>query len=282
MNALNDAYTLANGVKIPCVGFGTWQSAEGEVAYGAVRAALDAGYRHIDTAEGYGNEKSVGRAVRESGVPREEIFVTSKIKNPCRGYEKTLAAFDKTMEDLGFDVLDLLLIHWPASHHRFENWEEINLDTWKAMTELYKAGRVRAIGVSNFCPHHLRALMETEVKPMVDQIELHPGLMQEDTVSYCRENGVLVEAYSPLGTGRMLANETLADIAAKLGRSTAQVCIRWSIQHGILPLPKSVTPARIAENAKVFDFVIPDEDMAVIDALPNFGGSGLHPDTVNF
>lgn len=282
MDSLKDCYTLLNGVKIPCIGFGTWKAPDGEAAINSVRTALEAGYRHIDTAAGYENEASVGKGIKDSGIPREEIFVTSKVKNSERGYKTTLAAFDKTITDLGLDYLDLYLIHWPASFSRFENWEQINLDTWRAMTELYKAGKIRSIGVSNFMPHHLKALVETEVPPMVDQIEFHPGQMQPETVDYCRNNNILVEAWSPLGSGRMLENPTLAEIAAKYGKSTAQICVRWCMQNGTLPLPKSVTPSRIKENGEIFDFTIDDTDMRKINSMEYCGGSGHHPDKVNF
>ena len=184
---------LNNGYMIPEIGYGTWQSPDSEVTVNGVKAAIACGYRHIDTAAAYKNEESVGEGIKESGVARNELFVTSKVWNSQRGYEKTIAAFEKTLSDLGLDYLDLYLIHWPASKKDYENWEEINLETWRAMTDLYKAGKIKAIGVSNFKPHHLEALMKTEVKPMVNQVEFHPGFMQEETVKYCRDNEILVD-----------------------------------------------------------------------------------------
>ncbi|MCC8097041.1 MAG: aldo/keto reductase [Eubacterium sp.] len=280
--SLNDSFTLNNGYKIPCVGFGTWQTPDGETAVTAVSEAIKDGYRHIDTAACYDNEVGVGKGIAASEIEREKLFVTSKVWNTERGYDKTLAAFEKTLSDLRLDYLDLYLIHWPASSSQFENWEEINLETWKAMTELYKAGKIKAIGVSNFLPHHLEALMRTEVPPMVHQIEYHPGLMQGETVDYCKKNNIVVEAWSPLGTGRMLKNETLKVIAEKYGKRAAQLCIKWCLQNGVIPLPKSITPSRIAENADIFDFTVSKEDMETINAMPYFGGSGLHPDEVDF
>ncbi len=285
MKNLSKTLLLTNGVTIPRVGFGTYKATDEEAA-DCVKTAVEAGYRHIDTAYFYGNEAGVGRGVAqcrgEYGLKREDIFVTSKVWNTDRGYEKTLAAFEKTMENLKLDVLDLYLIHWPAAASQYENWEELNLGTWRAMTELYKKGRIRAIGVSNFRPHHLKALMETEVKPMVNQIEYHPGCLQEETVNYCKKNGILVEAWSPLGRGRVLTHPVLAELAEKYQKSTAQLCLRFCLQHGIVPLPKSVNPERIRENGEIFDFEISSEDMERIDNLGEFGGSGLNPDSIDF
>lgn len=282
MNKLTDAFELSNGVEVPCVGFGTWQTPDGKTAVTAVKTAIRVGYRHIDAAAVYANESGVGEGIKESGIKRDELFITSKVWNTDRGYDTTMRAFDKTMADLQLEYLDLYLIHWPASASRFSDWKDINLQTWKAMTELYKAGRIRAIGTSNFLPHHLDPLMESEVKPMLDQIEFHPGWMQPETVRYCNDHKIIVEAWSPLGTGKMLINPTLVSIAAKYDKSVAQLCIRWCLQNTVLPLPKSITPSRIEENTKVFDFVITDEDMAVINTMPYCGGSGLNPDEVDF
>ena len=281
-NSLKDTFTLNNGYKIPCIGFGTWQTPDGETAVNSVIEAIKSGYKHIDTAAIYGNEKSIGKAIKESGINRDELFITSKVWNKDRGYKTTLAAFEKTINDLQIDYLDLYLIHWPASVNKFNDWDNINLETWKAMTELYKAGKIKSIGVSNFMPHHLKSLMETEVKPMVDQIEFHPGFMQEETFKYCNDNNILIEAWSPLGTGKMLDNETLKIVASKYSKSVAQLCIRWCLQNNTLPLPKSVTASRIKENTEIFDFVISDEDIKTINAMEYCGGSGHHPDKVNF
>lgn len=280
--SLKDTFILSNGYKIPCIGFGTWQTPDGETAVNAVKEAIKLGYKHIDTAAIYGNEKSIGKAIKEIGINRDELFITSKVWNKERGYKTTLKAFEKTLNDLCIDYLDLYLIHWPASVNQFKDWDNINLETWRAMTELYKAGKIKSIGVSNFMPHHLKSLMETEIKPMVNQIEFHVGFMQEETFKYCNDNNILIEAWSPLGTGKMLDNETLKEIANKYNKSIAQLCIRWCLQNNTLPLPKSVTPSRIKENADIFDFVISDEDMKKINSMPYFGGSGHHPDKVNF
>lgn len=273
---------LYNGVVMPSIGYGTWQAPDNDITVQGIKAAVKAGYRHIDTAAIYKNEISVGKGVAECGVAREELFVTSKVWNTNRGYKNTLSAFEKTMNDLKLPYLDLYLIHWPAAAHQFSDWNDINRETWRAMTELYKAGKIKAIGVSNFKPHHLKALMDAEVKPMVNQIEFHPGMLQKETVKYCNDNGIIVEAWSPLGRGRLLSDPTLTEIAEKCGKSVAQICIRWCLQHGTVPLPKSVTEARIKENIDVFDFAIEQKDMERIDALDNYGGSGLDPDTVDF
>lgn len=279
---LTDTYLLSNGVRIPCLGFGTWQTPDGVTAVQAVKAAIAAGYRHIDTAAIYGNEKSVGVGIREglkeTGLERQDLFVTSKVWITEMGYDKTKAAFAKTLNDLQLDYLDLYLIHWPADPCRDAEWEKTNRETWRAMTDLYREGKIRAIGLSNFHIQHMNTLMDMEVKPMVNQIEFHPGQMQRETVAFCRHYQMVVEAWGPLGTGRMLSNEYLAEMAAKYNRSVAQLCIRWELQNGVLPLPKSVTPERIVQNTHVFDFEISAEDMEALNALPYIGGSGLEPE----
>lgn len=276
-------YQLNNGVLMPAIGFGTWQTPDGQTAVDSVRKALECGYRHIDTAAIYGNEKSVGQGIAESGIDRRSLFITTKLWNSERGYDSTIRAFEKSLDDLGLEYLDLYLIHWPAVEKQFGDWTQINLDTWRAMERLYDEGRIRAIGVSNFMPHHLEPLMDAAVVvPAVNQIEYHPGQMQQECVDYCRRNGIVVEAWSPLGTGRLLDNELLVRLAEKYGKSVAQLCIRWALQNGTAPLPKSVTPSRIEQNLDVYDFKISDADMKAIDAMPYAGGSGLVPDEVDF
>lgn len=278
---LQDTCTLRNGVEMPRLGFGTYKTPEGEVAEASVLAALEAGYRHIDTAAFYGNEGGVGRAIRKSGIPREELFVTTKVWNTQRGYEKAKASILASLERLGLDYVDLCLIHWPAIPRQYPNWEAINVDTWKAFRELHSLGKIRAIGVSNFKPRHLEALMKTDVPPMVNQIECHPGQPQKETIAWCQERGILVEAWSPMGRGKLLDHPLLTEMAAKYGVSVAQLCIRWCLQRDIVPLPKSVTPDRIRENAKVFDFAITAEDMAILTGMPPTATSH-DPDEIDF
>lgn len=281
MQSLTDGYTLRNGVEIPCIGFGTWQNIE--LAEHATRAAIQAGYRHIDTAAVYMNEAEVGDAIHASGVPREDLFITTKLWNSERGYDTTMAAFEESMRKLRLDYLDLYLIHWPANARQFGNWAHLNAETWRAFEDLYEAGRIRAIGLSNFTLGYMQELEKTQrIAPMVNQLEFHPGYMQPETLAYCREKGVVVEAWSPLGNGRVLTEQVLIEIAAGYDVSVAQLCVRWCLQHETLPLPKSVTEERIVQNTDVFGFEISDADMATIDALPEMGFSGLHPDLADF
>ena len=279
---INTKRKLANGYEIPILGYGTWRTPDGEVAVNSVAEALRVGYRHIDTAARYENEQSVGEGIRQSGVDRSEIFVTSKLWNTERGYDKAMRAFEKTMSDLGLEYLDLYLLHWPAVKKQYDNWEEINLSSWKALTELYKQGRIKAIGVSNFYEHHLKALMETEIQPMVNQIQFHPGFMQKDTVKYCEDNGILVEAWAPLARGTVFEHETIVSIAAKYNKTPAQICIRWCLEHNTVPLPKSVTPERIVANTDVFDFSLTPEELAAIDAMPFMGSYAHNSDEIDF
>lgn len=280
MQTLQTRIPLSNGTSIPCLGFGTWKTPAEEAAR-SVAEALRVGYRHIDTATAYGNEGGVGQAIAESGIPREEIFLTSKLWNPHQGYQSTLDAFARTLEALRTDYLDLYLIHWPHDPKYFDNWEEMNLETWRAFEELYESGAVKAIGVSNFRPRHLENIMKhAKIMPMVDQVEIHPGMPQDELIAFCREHNMVVEGWSPLSTGRIFSVPEVQEIAHKYGKSIAQVCLRWSVQRGVIPLPKSVTPARILENSQVFDFELEEADMQRISALTDCGWSGLDPDNL--
>lgn len=241
------------------------------------------GYRHIDTAGVYGNEEGIGIAIKESKVKRKELFITSKLSNDCRGYETTIKAFEETLEKLRLEYLDLYLIHWPATRGDKEECNKINIDTWRALEYLYKSGKIKSIGVSNFLIHHLKPIIEKcEIKPMVNQIEYHPGQMQNDIVKYCANNNIVVEAWSPLGTGKMLENIKLQEMAKKYNKSVAQLCIRWCIQNKVIPIVKTINKHRMLENRNVFDFVITKEDMQNINNIPYFAGSGLHPDEIDF
>ncbi len=279
MNKLTDSFVLSNGVKVPCIGYGTYLTPDGEVAKNSVAEAIKVGYRHVDTAFAYGNEVAVGEGIKASGVSREDIFVTTKHWVTMRGYEKATEAIDISLKNIGLDYLDLYLIHWPCVEKVSPDWKEINASTWKAFEDAYKAGKIRAIGVSNFQKKHYDALAELcEIKPMVNQIEFHPGYTQMETVKYSQENGMLVQAFSPLGCGAVLNDETLKGIAAKYNKSVAQICLRFVLQSGLNVLTKSVTPSRILENTQIFDFDLSAEDMAVIAAMPETGFTGWLPE----
>ncbi|KRL62127.1 aldo/keto reductase [Lactobacillus psittaci] len=283
LRGLNDTYTLNNGVKIPVVGFGTWQTPDGEVAEKSVLAALNSGYRHIDTAAAYGNEESVGRAIKKSGIRRDELFVTTKLWNSDHGYENTKKAIDTSLMKLGLDYLDLYLIHWPNPVAMRDNWAELNSESWQAMEEAQKAGKIRAIGVSNFRKHHLDALLENaDVIPAVNQIYLNPSDLESDVRKENDKYQILSEAYSPLGTGDLLGNELVNKLAQEHGKSPAQILIRWSLEHGFLPLPKSVHEEYIKANGQVFDFSLSADEMKLLDGLEGKGNSALDPDQANF
>ncbi len=283
LKSLSDVFTLRDGHAIPCVGFGTWQSQEGEVAKQAVKDALEIGYRHIDTAYAYYNERSVGLGIQESGLDRKDIFLTTKLWNTDRGYETTLKACQKSLELLGVDYLDLYLIHWPANDKVYDDPVKVNKDTWRAFEKLHKDGLVRSLGMSNFLKPHIEQILDdAEILPVVDQIEFHPGYPQFDAVEFCRQNGILVEAWSPLGSGRVLSDARLQKLAEKYGKTTAQICLRWELQHDVIPLPKSTHKERIISNAQIFDFDISAEDVRMIDELPTFGYSTYSPYTLPF
>jgi diketogulonate reductase-like aldo/keto reductase len=268
MKVLDQVYTLSNGVQLPKIGLGTWQTKKGEETYQSVMMALKNGYRHIDTAEGYQNEASVGQAVRDSGIPREEIFVTSKLESHIKTYEGALEAFEKTMKELKFDYLDLFLIHapWPWSE-MYKDCNEGNVLAYKAMEKLYKEGRIRAIGVSNFSPNDIENIIQNcDVVPHVNQIGYFIGIDQSETIDYCRKHNIFIEAYSPLGIGYLLSNKDIQKVAEKYNVSPAQICIRWCLQKETAPLPKSIHENRIIQNTEV-DFEISDEDMTFLDTI---------------
>jgi diketogulonate reductase-like aldo/keto reductase len=259
-NATTATLALNTGKTIPQIGLGVWESPRGETTRFAVGEAIRAGYRHVDTARIYGNEVDVGAAVRDSGVAREEIFVTTKLWNDDQGYDQALRAFDTSLKRLGLDYVDLYLIHWPVPGKR--------LDSWRALERVFADKRARAIGVSNFMASHLEELLASaKVPPAANQIEISPFLQQREVRAFCKEKGIVVEAYSPLTRGKRLNDPTIVDVAHAVGRSPAQVMLRWAIQHDLVVLPKSVHAERIAENAALFDFTLDAKAMARIDAL---------------
>ncbi|MBA4542701.1 MULTISPECIES: aldo/keto reductase [Thermoactinomyces] len=272
---LADTTVLANGVKMPWLGLGVWKVQEGSEVENAVKEAIKLGYRSIDTAAAYQNEEGVGKAIKESGVNREDLFVTTKVWNADQGYDSTLRAFETSLNKLGLEYVDLYLVHWPVKGKYKE--------TWKALEKLYKEGRVRAIGVSNFQVHHLKDLLaDCEVKPMVNQVEFHPYLTQKELRAFCKEEQIQLEAWSPLMQGEVVNVPEIKELAEKYGKTPAQIVLRWDLQHGVVTIPKSVKAHRIKENADVFDFELSAEDMAKLDALNKDHRFGPDPDNFNF
>lgn len=275
---MRQTFTLANGAEIPAVGFGTYKAADNNDE-AIIREAIRQGYRHLDTATFYFNEEAVGKAVRESGIPREEFFLTSKVWRDRLGYDSTIHEFEESCKKLETDYLDLYLIHWPRPADLTAEWKDPDVETWKALEDLYKSRKVRAIGVSNFLPHHLNNLMDrTGILPMVNQLEFHPGYMQKAAVDFCQRLGIQVEAWSPIGRARVLQEPLLMELAEKYQVSVAQLCIRFALQCGVLPLPKSSSKERMRQNLDVFGFNIEDDDMHQLMTLPQLGWSGEHPD----
>ncbi|ESU32411.1 glyoxal reductase [Bacillus sp. 17376] len=272
---LQDTTTLHNGVKMPWFGLGVFKVQEGSEVVESVKAALKNGYKSIDTAAVYRNEEGVGLGIKEAGVPREELFITTKVWNSDQGYESTLQAFETSMEKLGLDYLDLYLIHWPVAGKYKE--------TWKALEKLYKDGRVRAIGVSNFHVHHLKDLMaDAEIKPMVNQVEYHPHLAQTELLEFCKAEGIQMEAWSPLKQGELLSEPTIVAIAEKHKKSPAQVILRWDLQNEVVTIPKSIKEHRIIENADIFDFELSAGDMERLNSLNKNERVGPDPDNFDF
>lgn len=269
--SLTTAATLHNGVKMPYLGLGVYKVMEGHEVEHAVKVALEHGYRSIDTAQYYANESGVGKALKESGVPREDVFITTKVWNDSQGYENTLRAFEESREKLGLDYVDLYLIHWPVTGKYKE--------TWGALEQLYREKKVRAIGVSNFQIYHLEDLFEScDVKPMVNQIELHPKLTQEELLAFCQKHHIQVEAWSPLMRGNYFDHPTLVSLAEKYNKTVAQIILRWDIQQNIVTIPKSVNESRIKENAHIFDFELTEQEMEEIAAMNENHRFGPNPD----
>lgn len=272
---LNDSTVLHNGVEMPWLGLGVYKAEEGAEVINAVKTAIRHGYRSIDTASFYQNEEGVGQAIRECGVPREELFITTKVWNSEQGYENTLKSFDTSIQKLGLEYIDLYLIHWPVAG-KYK-------DSWKALEKLYKEGRVRAIGVSNFQIHHLEDLMsDAEIKPMVNQVEYHPSLTQKELHAFCKQENIQLEAWSPLKKGLLQEDPTIVEIANKHQKTPAQIIIRWDLQNEVVTIPKSVKEHRIIENAEVFDFELSADDMNKIDGLNKNERTGADPDHFDF
>lgn len=274
----NSHFALSNGVKIPCIGFGTYAVADADNC-DVISKAISSGYRYFDTASFYQTEEYLAQAIDKSGLPRNDFFIASKAWKSEMGYKQVIDAFKRSLENLKTDYLDLYLIHWPLPTYDCSDWKQVDNDTWKAMEELYSLGKVRAIGLSNFLPHHIDNILEhCEVKPMVDQLEIHPGYSQEAAVNYCKEHDILVQAWSPIGRGRVLGNELIKNIARKHSVSEAQICLRYVLQKEIIPLPKASSVQRMIENQNIFTFELDREDMFMLDTMPQTGWSGEHPD----
>ena len=268
---------LNNGVTIPAIGYGTYKTAENDVSI--ILSAIECGYRLLDTASIYKTEQQTGAAIRQSAIPREEITVISKVWRNDLGYHKTKEAFAKSLKQTGLNYLDLYLIHWPANARNFNNWQKTNAETWRAMEELLEEGKIKSIGVSNFWPEHLEALLDSaKIKPAVNQIEFHPGYWQPETTQYCKEKGIVLQAWSPLARGRIFGNEILIEIANRHQKTVSQIALRWIVQQGVIPIPKAASKERMNENFDIFDFALSDEEMELINNLPETGFSGERPD----
>jgi len=271
---INECATLNNGVRIPWLGFGTYKIERGEDTVVAVREALLMGYRLIDGAAIYGNEEGVGQGIKASGVPREDIFLTSKVWNTDQGYDETLNAFEESCRRLQTDYLDLYMVHWPK--HKTK-------ETWRAMEKLYRDGRVKAIGVCNFKIHHIETLLEeAEIKPVINQVEFHPYFVQTDLMNFCKENDIMTEAWAPLMQGKIFEVKEINEIAKKYEKTVAQIALRWDLQMGLITIPKTVQPHLIRENSQIFDFEISEEDMERITGLDRGQRLGPDPDTIDF
>ena len=278
MESIYDCFKLNNDMKIPCVGFGTYKAAEGNNEE-VLKTAIEAGYRYFDTASFYQTEDFLGQAILESNLPREDFFLVSKMWKDEMGYQQTKDALEKSLKRLGTDYLDIYLIHWPRPSAACENWKELDLETWRAMEELQKEGKIRGLGLSNFLPHHIKNILENgTVKPVVNQLELHPGYMQQAAVQYCKEHGIQMQAWSPIGRRRILEDGLILELAGKYQVSPAQLCLRFLLQNDIIPLPKSSSMERMKQNMDLFHFEISEEDVSRLATMPQAGWSGEHPD----
>lgn len=275
ISSINDFTTLNNGLKMPWLGFGVFKVQDGKEVEQAVSKALEVGYRSIDTASFYKNEKGVGNAIQASGISRQDIFLTTKIWNDDQRQQRVLEAFEESLNNLGTDYVDLYLIHWPV--------KECYLKTWEVMQDIYASGRAKAIGVSNFLEHHLTDILTiSQIVPMVNQIEFHPRLVQPQLLDFCEKHHIQVEAWAPLMQGKMLTEKTVLQLAEKYQKSTSQIVLRWDIQHNVITIPKSISPDRIVENSKIFDFELSESDMKTLDEMDEGKRVGSHPDTFTF
>lgn len=276
MSYNQDKIKLNSGKYIPTIGFGT-SLITGDECTQVIKKAIEVGYRHIDTASAYQNEKEIGQAIGASNCKREDLFITSKVWKDKMGYENTLKSFENTLKNLQLEYVDLFLIHWPKN-----NDIQLNVETWKALEKINREGRAKSIGVSNFLKHHLEIILDhCEIMPSVNQIEFHPGLMRKETIDFCREKNIVLEAWAPLGKGKMLQNETLLKIANKYNKSVAQLCLKWCLQNEVIPLPKSEKEDRMKQNLALFDFEITKEDMEIINHMEFFAGSDMDPNSFN-
>jgi len=272
---------LNDGNVMPQIAYGTWRIENGNPTTEAVMQAIENGYRHIDTAAAYGNDYAVGKAIKKCGVSRDSLFITNKLWNSYRGYEETIMACKRTLKLMKLEYLDEYLIHWPASSAVYDNWDEINSETWRGMEMLQKEGLVKSIGVSNFLPHHLNALLQNAtVPPAVNQFEMHPGKNQADLVSFCQEKGIAPMAWSPLGHGEVLSSPIIYELSQKYNKSAAQICLRYVLQKGLCLVTRSVNKERMLENLAVSDYILETEDMLKIDSIEGLGDTGLHPDDI--
>lgn len=278
MKNIYDCYRLNNGCSNPCLGFGTYKAAS-ENSSDVIKMAIEAGYRYFDTASFYDNEEQIAEAVAESGIERTEFFLATKVWKTDMGYDGVRQSFEQSLKRLHTDYIDLYLIHWPLPEDGYKEWKALDAETWQAMEELYCEGRIKAIGVSNFLPHHIENLLQNcNVRPAVNQIEFHPGYTQEYTVRYCQEKNILLQAWSPIGRSALLTEPVIMQMAQRYGVSEAQICIRYAVQRGIVPLPKSSSQERMKQNQDVFDFELSVEDMYILSTMPPTGWSGQHPE----